>query len=220
MACRALQVPVLRRARPVQLVVVGDVLAGVEVEPALAAFGLRPRIPSDRERLHAPARELDQVLLQRVDAERVLDLVVGEPAVRTVGAHHERAVATEEARDNGSVRERRVVKIPEHGRVRRRLHRLLVVRTAPGLGFRRMARDARRAAHERRGRRGALRKAGTASGEQRREHERPDVAWTQWLASPLFIADTAWSMLNVAARWLGGNSLNVSRNCDAYAAAP
>ena len=55
------------------------------MEPALAALGARPRVPGDPERLHAPAGELDQVLLERSDAERVVDLEVGEFPVRTEG---------------------------------------------------------------------------------------------------------------------------------------
>ncbi len=53
-----------------------DVLAGIEMEPALPALRLRARVPRDAERLDAAAGQLDQVLLQRRDAERVLDLVV------------------------------------------------------------------------------------------------------------------------------------------------
>ena len=69
-------VPVLIDPGPVQLVVVRDLLVGIEVEPALAALLLRPRVPGEAQRLEAPAREGDQILLQRVDAERVVDLVV------------------------------------------------------------------------------------------------------------------------------------------------
>ena len=65
------------------------------------------------ERLHAPARELDQVLLQRAHAERVLDLVVGELAVRTVGVDEELAVAPRERRRDARVGEfRRWQKLP------------------------------------------------------------------------------------------------------------
>ena len=82
-------------SRPVQCSVVAgvDVLARVEVEPALPALLLRPRVPGDAERLQAAVREGDQVLLQRVDAERVADLEVGELAVGPVGVDEELAVA-------------------------------------------------------------------------------------------------------------------------------
>src|SRR6516225_3383677 len=42
----------------------------------------------------------------------------------------------------------------------------------------------------------------------------------QSLFSPCFIFSTAWSMVKLAGRWLGGNSLNVSRNLAVPAAAP
>jgi len=58
------EVPVLLALRPVQFVGVREVLARVEVEPALAALVLRPRVPRDRQRLHVAAGQLDQVLLQ------------------------------------------------------------------------------------------------------------------------------------------------------------
>src|SRR6476661_7464023 len=73
-AIRAHEVPVLRRLRPMQLVVVRDALVRIEMEPALTATILRSRVPRDRERLHAASRQLDQVLLQRRDAKGVLHL--------------------------------------------------------------------------------------------------------------------------------------------------
>src|SRR5262245_50326821 len=66
---RTHEVPVLIQPGPMQDVIVPDRLVGVEVEPALAAFILRSRVPGDRQRLDTAIRELDQVLLQRVDAE-------------------------------------------------------------------------------------------------------------------------------------------------------
>ena len=80
-----------------QFVAEVELLVRVLAEPALPALLLRPRVPGDRERLQAPARQFDQVLLQRIDAEGVLDLEVGELAVGSVGANEELAVAPEEA---------------------------------------------------------------------------------------------------------------------------
>ena len=76
-------VPVLVDPCPMQLVVVRDLLVGIEMKPALAALLLRPRIPGQAQRLEAPARKRDQILLQRVDAERVVDPIVVQ---RPVGA--------------------------------------------------------------------------------------------------------------------------------------
>src|SRR5262252_898202 len=73
MTVGAHEVPVLRRPRPVQLVVAGDALGGVEVKPPLAAVLPRARIPRDRKRLEPAVWKLDEVLLQRIDAEGVLN---------------------------------------------------------------------------------------------------------------------------------------------------
>src|SRR5262245_55844500 len=67
------EVPVLRRACPVELVVVRDAIGRVKMKPALAALSLRTRIPGDRERLHASIRKIDQILLEREHAKRVLN---------------------------------------------------------------------------------------------------------------------------------------------------
>src|SRR5262245_35129525 len=78
MTVGAHEVPVLRRPGPMQLVVVRDVLGGVEMKPALAAVFLCTRVPRDRERLKSAVGKRDEVLLQRKDAERVFDLEVGQ----------------------------------------------------------------------------------------------------------------------------------------------
>ena len=50
-------------------------------EPALPARRLRARVPGDAERLQAAIGKLDQTLLQRIDAEGVLDFIVAQFAV-------------------------------------------------------------------------------------------------------------------------------------------
>ncbi len=128
----ALEVPVLGDAGPVQRIAGPDLLAGIEVKPALAALRLRTRIPGDAERLLAAARKVDQVLLQRVDAEGVADLEVGSLAVGPVGVDHEPAVAAEERRGRAGVGELRVVEVSEHRALVGDLHREVVVGAAPG----------------------------------------------------------------------------------------
>ena len=91
-ALGAHEVPVLVELRPVQDVVVADLLVRIEVEPALAALVLRPAVPGDRERLQPAVGKFDQILLQRIEAERVFDLERGELAVRPVGLDEELAV--------------------------------------------------------------------------------------------------------------------------------
>ena len=128
---RAHEVPVLRTPGPVQFVAEIDLLVRVLPEPALAARFLGPRIPGQRERLQASARQLDQVLLQRLDAEGVLDFEVGELAVGAVGADEEPAVAREEVRCNALVGELRVAEVAAHGLRGRVLHGARVLRRGP-----------------------------------------------------------------------------------------
>ena len=85
MAVGAHVVPVLVRPRPVQRIGVRDPLVGVEMEPALPALRLRPRVPGDGQALHPPSGELDEVLLEGPVAEGVRDFVVVQGAVGTVG---------------------------------------------------------------------------------------------------------------------------------------
>jgi hypothetical protein len=194
MTVRAHEVPVLRAAGPVQLVAVVDAVVRIQVEPALPAPFARTRVPRDRQRLHAAVGELDQVLLERLDAERVLDLEVGEAAVRAVGAHVVAAVAAEEPRLHARVAEAGVGEVAEHGRLGGVLHRPRVLRALPEPGLGGMTARARVGTHEARGseirtfrarartRRGPFdavaRRVGrtvAAAGERQRECERRDA---------------------------------------------
>ena len=121
---------------------------GIEVEPALAALVLRPAVPGDRQRLQAAIGKLDQVLLQRIEAEGVLDLERGELAVGAVGLDEELAVLAEEARAHAVIVEARVVEIAEHRFLGRVVHRVLVLRGAPQLRLRPVAAGAGLAADE------------------------------------------------------------------------
>ena len=60
---------------------------------------LRPGIPGDRQRLQGGRREIDQVLLKRIDAEGVLDLKGGELAVGPVGFDQKFAVLAGKKRE-------------------------------------------------------------------------------------------------------------------------
>jgi len=139
-----------------QDVIVPDRLVGVEVEPALAAFILRPRVPGDRQRLDTAIRELDQVLLQRVDAEGVLDLEGRELSVRPVGLDLELIAFAEEPRTHAVVVEDRIGEIAEYRLVGRLIHGVLVLRGAPEPRLRLVALRADFAANEPQ-RRGSLR---------------------------------------------------------------
>src|SRR5206468_4364541 len=107
----------------------------IEVEPATSAVFARPAVPGDAERLQAAAGELDQILLQGVDAERVLDLEIGEASVGAVGADEETAVALEECGLDPFVSEFRAIEVAEHRRAAGDLHGALMVRAAPRLVF-------------------------------------------------------------------------------------
>ena len=112
------------------------------MEPALASLFARPAVPGDAERLVAPAGEGNQVLLQRIDAERVRDLVVVKRAVGAVGAYDVLALAPREGRDDTGVLEGGSVEVAEHRRLAHLFHGTVVVRPAPGLGLGRMTLDA------------------------------------------------------------------------------
>jgi hypothetical protein len=95
-AVGALVVPGLVAPGPVQSIAGLELLAGVKVEPPLAALLFRPAVPGDTERLQPSTRERDQILLQRIDAEGVGDRIVLQCAVRTVGADHVFVAVAEE----------------------------------------------------------------------------------------------------------------------------
>ena len=192
-ALGALEVPVLLQAGPVQRIAGLDVLARIEVEPALAALRLRPRIPRDAQGLHAAAGQLDQVLLQRTDAERILDLVVGELAVRPVGVDDEPVAAAREGRGGAGVGEPGVGEVAQHRLPVGNLHRQIVVgafprRVLPGMAggaqggtnvFRHGRGDGNRRRRDRRWRPVALhpeRVAGGQRQQQRRETGDPGPA--------------------------------------------
>src|SRR5215470_2033192 len=91
-------VPILIQLRPVQNVVVLDLLVRVEVKPALAALLLWAAVPGDRQRLQPAIGKLNQILLQWIDPEGVFDFENPELSVRPVGLDQEFPVIAEEAR--------------------------------------------------------------------------------------------------------------------------
>ena len=125
-----------------------DLLVRIEVEPALAALVLRPAVPGERQRLQAAVGELDQILLQRIDPERVFDFERGELAVGAVGLDQEFSVLAEEAGMHAVIIEARIVEIAEHRLVGGMLHGKLVLRAAPKLRFGAVAAGAGLAADE------------------------------------------------------------------------
>src|SRR5262249_39738190 len=148
MTLGALEVPRLLAARPVEQVPGPERLARVEVEPALPTLVPGPRVPGEAERLEAPVRKSDEVLLERIHAERVGDLEVCEVPVGTIGAHQELAVAAREGRSDAVLCGPRLVEVTEDRLLRGRLHGAIVVGAAEGLRLLRVTAGALRAADE------------------------------------------------------------------------
>src|SRR5271167_3490290 len=76
MAVRTHVIPGLIDTGPVQRIRRRDSLAWVEKEPPLAAAFAWTAVPCDPERLQASPRHSYEILLQRIYAKRVLDLVI------------------------------------------------------------------------------------------------------------------------------------------------
>src|SRR5262249_5519505 len=111
------------------------------MEPALATRRARPRIPCDRQSLHATVRHRDEVLLQRVNAEGVANLELRWPPIAAVGPHEKLAVALDEHAPRARVVERRVREIAKYGLVGRDRHGRAMMRPIPALAFRQMTRS-------------------------------------------------------------------------------
>src|SRR5689334_17588492 len=108
-AVRTHVVPVVLSTSPVELVAMLGYDARTEREPALAAISRRPSVPGNQQRLHASARQLDQILLKRRYAECVANIEVVNAAVRALGLHDVAITATKEGRGHTSVAERGAV---------------------------------------------------------------------------------------------------------------
>src|SRR5262249_43304667 len=130
-ALRAHVVPVLVQLGPMQDVVVLDHLVGVEMKPALAALLLWAAVPGDRQRLQPAIGKFNQILLERIDAEGVFDLVGVERAIRPVGLDEEFSVLAEEARSHVVVVEACVIEVAENRFIVGMGHRVAMLRAAP-----------------------------------------------------------------------------------------
>ena len=156
-------VPVLLPTRPVELVAGGELLVGVEIDPAP-----RVHVPRARVGLQASAGELEQVLLQRLEPEAVLHPEVGDRAVGPRCVDEVAAVARGELR----LRE-----VSEHPVRVGELDRARVLRAAPGRGRGGVALGAGFAADELGGRRrsrrsGRGRRRFRLAAERERQHRR------------------------------------------------
>ncbi|MGR9099208.1 MAG: hypothetical protein ACU826_01445 [Gammaproteobacteria bacterium] len=101
------------------------------MEPASTSLFLRAAVPSDGKGLQAPTVQLDQILLQRENAEGVFDFEFARFSVRSVGTHHKSAVPAEKPRDPTVLTDFGIVEIAEHRFFGRLLHGEIVMRTLP-----------------------------------------------------------------------------------------
>jgi len=101
------------------------------MKPTLPASLLRSRIPRNRQSLKSTAGQLDEILLQRLDAERVADLEIRELSIRAVCADKELAIALEERARRATLRDVSIAEVAGNAAVARRRHGGLVLRLAP-----------------------------------------------------------------------------------------
>src|SRR5262249_40922742 len=148
MTFSAHEIPILIEPGPVQHIVVLDVFVGIEMKPTLAALLFRARVPGNRQCLHPTIGEFNEILLQRIDAECVLDLEGGELAIRSVGFDEILSVFAEETGKHAVIVEARIVEIAEHKSFCRVLHRTLMLRAVPQRRLRAMTAGAGLATHE------------------------------------------------------------------------
>ncbi|MNO93085.1 hypothetical protein D3C76_846750 [compost metagenome] len=127
-ALDAHEVGVLAGLAPVQRVLEGHALARVEMKPAVLLG-----IPGDAQGLQATVAHLDQVLLQRCDAEGVGDLEVGVLAVDAGGVDPESVVLSREPGGFVLGLEGDAVEVAEHRLGIGWLHRQLMMGTLPVL---------------------------------------------------------------------------------------
>jgi len=152
---------------------VGDRLFWIEVEPALTALALGPTVPGHAQGLKAPTRKFNQVLLERIEAKHIRDLVIAEFAIGSVRAREEFSIAPEEAGCHAEVRVLGAIEISEHAGLVGGLHREVVMRALPEVERSGVARLADFATHKAGRRSWRFRhtpirlRAITASGEHR-----------------------------------------------------
>jgi hypothetical protein len=112
----------------VQLIVEIDALVREQIEPAFALG-----VPGDGECLKSTAGQLEQVLLQRIEAEGVLYSEIGPLAIRAVGIDPVAAIALEKSGFGLAMRKADAGEVAQHIRRVRLLHRAIMMRAGPRL---------------------------------------------------------------------------------------
>ena len=110
-------IPVLIAPRPVQLIAWSDVLIGIKMEPAHSAIGRRASVPGEWQGLHTTSGKLDEVLLQRSDAEGVGDSVFLVLSVGVLRRDIETIVTCEESGLSTEVVELSIAEVTKNSRL-------------------------------------------------------------------------------------------------------
>ena len=139
MAARALIVPGLVASGPMETIAGTQGLAWVKGKPALPTLLLRTAVPCNPKCLIAAARKGNQILLERIDAEGVVDFIIVQRAVRSLGPRHELVAIAGECRRHVMMGQRYVGEIAEDRGGIRLLHGKGMMRSLPALGRRHMA---------------------------------------------------------------------------------
>ncbi|HVA76322.1 MAG TPA: hypothetical protein VNF27_00425 [Candidatus Binataceae bacterium] len=200
MTIRTHVVPVLIDSSPMPRVPIGDRFTGIKCEPSLTAARARAAIPGDAECLQSSAGHRDEILLQRIDTERVLDFVIMKRPIGTIGAHHELRATTKESRGDPVVAEARLREVAHDRGICGRLHGKSMMRAVPERILMLVTRcafggaDEFRVHHQRWGQRNCGKRGPTHPSRQqrngydacdRREQERPseipELAMGLWL---------------------------------------
>src|SRR4051794_12809453 len=135
MAVGAHIVPGEIHSRPMQRIGRGELFIRVERKPAPAACFLWAAVPGKGRYLIAPAGKRNEILLQRIDPERIGNLVVVRFAVGAFGADDVFAVLVGKGGFKAEMRQAGTREIAEHGVLVRLLHRLVVMRATPELAL-------------------------------------------------------------------------------------
>jgi len=109
-----------------------DLLAGIKVEPALAALLFAARIPSYDKTLETAVGKWNQILLQGVDAEGIRKVEVLKLAVGAFGMNVKLGIFLIEGGSNSVLGKVSIAEVSQDSGVIRQLHSLSVMGTAPG----------------------------------------------------------------------------------------
>jgi len=110
-----------------------DALIAIDVKATLAASWRSTAVPRHAQRLQFAVGQLDEVLLQRVDPERVSHREFGRPAVGAGRIHDVLITTPTENRSRIVMYKFRIGEITEHRYVFCDLHREVVMGTGPEL---------------------------------------------------------------------------------------